>query len=195
MHILCQLPRLFVSVLLGILSDSGFVCPTLGMFWARQFFSSPASFLEDIGSSSLRGSDGCSGQNSVWMTNRAALFACYIQCFLSTVMVMMSLMKSYIDAYVAVMSTAGGSAFERWFSVYCLSSFGSKVLCGELILSVSQDFSLSRSFPRSIAASMVFGYYSGVGVVPEGNRSHRKAILSNIDVQVNGVVEFSWIRR
>ena len=35
---------------------------------------SPASFLKESVSSHLRGSDGCSGQKSVWMTNRAALF-------------------------------------------------------------------------------------------------------------------------
>ena len=52
---------------------------------------SPASFLKEIGSSSFRGSDGCSGRKSVWMTDRAALFAQSIKCLTSTVMVMMSL--------------------------------------------------------------------------------------------------------
>ena len=37
-------------------------------------FSSLTSFLKESGSSRLRGSNGCSGRNSIWITNRAALF-------------------------------------------------------------------------------------------------------------------------
>ena len=40
----------------------------------------PASFLNESGSSCFRSSDGYSGRNSVWMTNRAALFARSIHC-------------------------------------------------------------------------------------------------------------------
>ena len=36
---------------------------------------SPVSFLKESGSSCFRFSDGCSGWDSVWMTNRVALFA------------------------------------------------------------------------------------------------------------------------
>ena len=158
-------------------------------------YPSPASFLKDSGSSHLRGSDGCSGRNSVWMTNRAALFARSIQCFSSTVMVMMSLMNTSIDSSVAVMSTARGSAFVRWFSDCFSSSFGSEDLCGELRFSVSQDFPLSRSFTRSISALLTVLYSAGAGVVPKGNLRQRKDGLSTIDMQVDAVVAFAWIRR
>ena len=73
-------------------------------------FPSSASFLKESGLSSFRGYDGCSGLNSVWMTNRAALFARSIQCLSLTVMVMMSLMKPSIDTSVAVKYTAKESA-------------------------------------------------------------------------------------
>ena len=71
-------------------------------------FTYPASFLKKSGSSCFRGSDGCSGRNSVWMTNSAALFAHSIQFLSSTVIVMMSSMNPSIDAYMAVVSTARG---------------------------------------------------------------------------------------
>ena len=76
-------------------------------------FTYPASFLKESGSSRFRGSYGYSGRNSVWMTNIAALFARSIQCFPSTIMVMMSSMNPSIGASVAVMSTSRDSAFER----------------------------------------------------------------------------------
>ena len=66
------------------------------------------------------------------MTNRAAFFARSIQWSSSTVMVMMSSMKLSIDASVAVISTAKGSAFDRWLADCCFSSVGIKDLCGEL---------------------------------------------------------------
>ena len=74
---------------------------------------STASFLNESGSSSFSGSDGCSGQNSLWITNRSALLGRYIQWLSSIVMVMMSSMKPSIDASVAMISTAKGSAFVR----------------------------------------------------------------------------------
>ena len=104
-------------------------------------FPSPASFLEEIGSSRFRGSDGCSGRNSVWMTNRAALFARSIQCSSSTLMVMMSSIKPYIDASVAVVSTAKGSDVARWLADFFFYSCGSKGCCGKFRSSVSQDLS------------------------------------------------------
>ena len=73
------------------------------------------------------------------MTNRAALFAQYIQCLSSNVMVTMSSMKPSIDASVAMISTAKGSAFARWLADCYFSSGGSKDRCGELRSSVSQD--------------------------------------------------------
>ena len=102
-------------------------------------FPSPAIFLNDIGSSRFRGYDGCSGRNSVWMTNRAAIFARSIQCLSSNVMVVMSLMKPSIDASVAMISTTKRSAFSRWIADCCFSSGGSKDRCGKLRSSVSQD--------------------------------------------------------
>ena len=87
---------------------------------------SPISFLKESGSSHFRGYDGCSGRNSVWMTNRAALFALSIQCYSLTIMVMMSSMNPYIDEYVAVMSTANGSAVTIWLAEFCLFTCRSK---------------------------------------------------------------------
>ena len=55
-------------------------------------------------------------RKSVWMTNRAALFARSIQCLSLTVMVMMSSMNPSIDASVDVMSTDKGSAVVRWLA-------------------------------------------------------------------------------
>ena len=72
------------------------------------------SLLSESGSSCFRDLDGCSGQNGVWMTNRAALFARSIQCSSSTVMVMMLLMNPCIDDHLDVMSTAKGSTVARW---------------------------------------------------------------------------------
>ena len=59
-------------------------------------------------------------------------------------MVVMLSMNPYIDYSVAVMSTARGFAFARFFSDCCLTYFGSKVMCGELIFYLYQDLSLSR---------------------------------------------------
>ena len=134
---------------------------------------SPASFLNDSGSSHFRGSDGCSGWNSVWMTNRAALFAQSIQWSSSTVMVMMSSMKPSIDASVAMISTAKGSTFAIWLADCCFSSGYSRDLCGELRSFVSQDWSWSRFLPRSIAASLIVVYSTGAGVVPKCNLKGR----------------------
>ena len=78
---------------------------------------SPASFLKESLLSRFRGSDGCSGLNSVWMTNIAALFARSIQYSSSTVMVMMSSMNTSIDASVDLMSTAKGSDVARWLAM------------------------------------------------------------------------------
>ena len=90
-----------------------------------------ASLLSESGSSRFRDLDGCSGRNSVWMTNRAALFARSIQCSSSTVMVMMSLINPCIDDYLDVMYTAKGSAVARWLVNCGFSSCGSKDWCDE----------------------------------------------------------------
>ena len=100
---------------------------------------SPASFPNGSGSSRFRGSNGCSGRNSVCMTNRAALFVQSIQCSPSAVMVMMSSMKQSIDVSVDVISTAKGSSVEMWLADCCFSFCGTKDLCGKLRSSVSQD--------------------------------------------------------
>ena len=105
----------------------------------------PTSFLKESELSRFRGSDGCSGWNSVWMTNRAALFARSIQWSSSTVMVMMSSMNPSIDASVAVISTAKASVVVRCLAKCCFSSCGIKNWCGEFRSSVSQDSSRSRS--------------------------------------------------
>ena len=157
-------------------------------------FPSPASFLKESVLSRLRGSDGCSGRNSVWLTNRAALFARSIQCLSLTVMVMMSSMKPSIHASVAVISTAKGYSVTRWLADWCFSSCGSKDWCGEFSSSVSQDSYRSRSFPRSIAASLIVVYSTGVGVVPKGNLKQRKSSSSTIEMHVDAVVAFACIR-
>ena len=157
--------------------------------------STPVSFLKESGSSRFRGSDGCSGRDSVWMTNRDALFARSIQCLPSTVMVMMSSMNPSIDASVAVISTSKGSAVAIWLADCCLYSFGSKDRCDEFMSSVSQDSSRSRSLPRSFADSLAVVYYSGAGVVPKGNLRQRNSSSSNISMHVDAVVAFVCIRR
>ena len=68
-------------------------------------------------------------------------------------------------------------------------------MCGELRFYVSQCFFLSRSFPRSIATSLIVVYCSGAGVVSKGNCMQIKASLSNISIQVDTVVVFTWIQR
>ena len=73
------------------------------------------------------------------MTNRAALFAQFIQCLSFTGMVMMPSMKPSMDVSVDVISTAKGYVVARWLDGCCFSSCGSKDLCSEFILSVSQD--------------------------------------------------------
>ena len=45
---LCQWYRLFVSILLGILSDSECLCPTLGMFGAQLVFPPPPVSLKRV---------------------------------------------------------------------------------------------------------------------------------------------------
>ena len=98
---------------------------------------SPSSFLNESVSSHFRGSDGCSGQNSVWMTKKATLFARSIQCLSSTVMVMMSSMKPSIDASMALISTDKGSTVARWLADCCLSYCGSEDRSDDLRSSVS----------------------------------------------------------
>ena len=66
-----------------------------------------------------------------------------------------------------MISTAKGSAIERWLADYCLSLCGSKDWYGEFRSSVSQDSSRSRSLPRSIFASLIVVYSAGAGVVPK----------------------------
>ena len=186
---------MFVSLQVVIPSDSECLCPNLGMAFALASCPSPASFLNASGSSCFRGSDGCSGRNSVWMTNRAALFERSIQCLSSTVMVMMSLMKPYIDASVDVISTAKEYSVYRWLAYWWFSSGGSKDLCGELRLFVSQDWSWSRLFPRYIVASLIVVYSAAAGLVPKGNLKQRKASSSTISMHVDAVFACACIQR
>ena len=93
------------------------------------------------------------------------------------------------------MSNAKGSSVEIWLVDCCLSSCGSKDLCEEFRSSVSQYLSRSRSFPRSISASLTVIYSAGASVVPKGNRRHRNASLSTIAMHVDVVVSSACIRR
>ena len=153
----------------------------------------PSIFFKKSRSSRFRGSDGCTGQESVWITNRAALFARSIQGFSSTIMVMMPLNNPYIVAYEAVMFTAKGSSIVIWLVDCCFSSCGSKNQWVDFRSSLYQYSSWSRSFPRYIATSLTLIYYSGAGVMPKGNHSQRKAISYIISMHVNTVVAFVCI--
>ena len=96
---------------------------------------------------------------------------------------------------MGVISTSRGSAFAKWFSGCCLSSFMSKDMCGGFRSSVSQYLSRSRSFPRSISNLLTVIYSAGVGVVPKGNQRQIKASLSTIYIQVKAIVVFALIWR
>ena len=194
MLLLCHLSRLFVYLQVGIPLDIEWWCPKRGIFCSAGCLY-PINLLNESGSSCFRGSDGCSGRNSVCMTNRAALFAGSIHWASSTVMVLMSSMNPSIDAPVAMISTAKWSAFARWLADCCFSSGGNKYWCGKLILSVSQDWSWSRFLPRSIAASLIVLYSAGAGAVPKGNLKQRKSNLSTISMHVDAVFTFACIRR
>ena len=80
MIILCHWPRLFASILVGIISGGECVYPILGMFCAQPVFYPQQVYLNIVDRLILRGYDGCIGRNSVWMTNRSAFFARSIQC-------------------------------------------------------------------------------------------------------------------
>ena len=96
---------------------------------------------------------------------------------------------------MAVLYTDKGSDGARWLFECCLYFCGSKDLCGEFRSSVSQDSSRSRSFPRSIAASLTVIYSFVAGVVPKGDRRQRNASSSTIAMHVTAVVIFSCIQR
>ena len=95
------------------------------------------------------------------MTNRASLFARSIQCLSSTVMVMIALMNPSIDASVAVISIANGSAVARCIYDCFFFSYGSKDWCGNFISSMSQDASQIRLLPWYFAASITVVYSAG----------------------------------
>ena len=158
-------------------------------------FPSPASFLKDSGSSHFRGSGVCSGCNSVWMTNKAVIFALSIQCLSSTVMAMMPSMNTSIGASVSVISTVKGSAVEICLADCCSSSCEIRDRWGELRSSLYQDSSWSISLHRSIASSLTVVYSSGVGVVPKGKFRQRKASSLTIAMHVDAVVAFVCIQR
>ena len=186
---------MFVYLQVGIPSESECLCPSLGMFFCSASCPSPASFLKDGGSSRFRGSDGYSGRNIVWMTNRAAIFAQFIQCSSSTVMVMIFTMKPSIDASVAVVSTSKGSDVTIWLAYFWFFSCGSKDWCGEFRSSVSQYSSQNRSLPRSIATSLTVIYSAGAGVVPKGKLKQIKSSWYTIAMHVNVIVVLACIWR
>ena len=75
-------------------------------------FPSPPIFLRESELFHSSVLDACSGRNSVWMTNKAALFARSIQYLSSSVMLMMLLMNPSINASLTSMFTARGSDFQ-----------------------------------------------------------------------------------
>ena len=51
------------------------------------------------------------------------------------------------------------------------------------------------SFPRSTSILLIVVYSASAGVVPKGISSQRKVILSTIEIQVEVVLYFTYIRR
>ena len=97
---------------------------------------------------------------------------------------MMSSMNPSIDASMTVISTAKGSAVSILIFDCCLSSCGSKDRCGEFRSYASQNSSWSRSFTRSISASLTVVYSAGARVMTQGNRRQIKASSSTIGMHV-----------
>ena len=52
---------------------------------------------------------------------------------------------------------------------------------------------MSRSFMIYISASLIFLYYYGTGVVPNGSHVQSKSSLPKIAMHVDAICEFSWI--
>ena len=129
------------------------------------------------------------------MTNRASLFAQYIQSYSSTIMVMMFSMNPSIDAFVAVMSNSKVYAVAIWLADFFFSYCVSKYRCGKFRSYVSQDSSHSRSFPRSIDVSLTVVYSFCAGVVSKSKLRQRKASLSTTAMHVDTVVAFACIQR
>ena len=135
----------------------------------------PVVFLREGVLSRSIGSDAFSGQKSVWIINKAAFFARFIQYLSLIGMVKMSSMNPSIDYSLDSMFTTMGSTFERWSADCYLSSSGSRFICGELWYVVSHDSSLSRWFLRSIAYLQMVVYSDGAVVVPKGIHMQIKA--------------------
>ena len=75
----------------------------------------PAILISERGSSSFSGSEDCSGLNMAWVPNKAVFLAPFAQFGSSTVMVMVSSLNTYIEAFFASMSTA---SWYAWTSAY-----------------------------------------------------------------------------
>ena len=80
MPLLCQWSRLFVSLLVGILSESECLCTILGMSFARLVVPPLPVSLSRV-DRLVSGVLMVSGRNIVWMTNRAALFCAIYPMF------------------------------------------------------------------------------------------------------------------
>ena len=55
--------------------------------------------------------------------------------------------------------------------------------------------SMRRSLQRYIDASLMLVYSAGAGVVPKGKHRQREANLFTIDMHVDAICEFAWMRR
>ena len=97
----------------------------------------------------------------VWMINKYAFLARSTQCGLSMVMVMMTSMNSFIEAYFSSIFTASWSALASGSESGRQSSLGSKCQCGDCRFVASHDVSARRSLPRSIYVSLVVVYSAG----------------------------------
>ena len=64
----------------------------------------------------------------------------------------------------------------------------------QMLVFLSHDMSARILFPRSIAASLMVVYSSGVVVVPNDRRIQRKAIFPTTSIHVAAICSFLWMR-
>ena len=88
-----------------------------------------------------------------------------------------------------------GMPLQDGFLTAVYSTVGVSIGVASLDKSVSQASSRSRSFPRSIAASLKFTYSSGASVMPKGNLRQRKDSSSTIAMHVDAVFAIACIRQ
>ena len=71
------------------------------------------------------------------------------------------------------------------------STSGNNCPCGDWSSDAYHDVSIRRSFPKSIAALLMFVYSSSAGMVPNGSRRYRNASLTTIAMHVDDISSFN----